>query len=81
MLRNRIQGDFFEIDAVGRKQSLKKYLINEKIPAQARDGLLVLAEGAHILWVIGGRISEAYKVTKDTERILEVQANGGELHE
>ena len=81
LLRNRCLGDYFIIDAQGRRQSLKKYLINEKIPARKREEILVLADGSHILWVIGGRISEAYKVTKDTERILEVQVNGGKMHE
>ncbi len=81
LLRNRCLGDYFIMDAKGRRQSLKKYLINEKIPARKREEILVLADGSHILWVIGGRISEAYKVTKDTERILEVQVNGGKMHE
>ena len=81
LLRNRSQGDFFVMDAQGRRQSLKKYLINEKVPARKREEILVLADGSHILWAIGGRISEAYKVTKDTKRILEVQVNGGKLHE
>ncbi len=81
LLRNRCQGDYFIMDAQGRRQSLKKYLINEKIPARKREEILVLADGSHILWTIGGRISEAYKVTRDTERILEVQVNGGKMHE
>lgn len=36
-----------------------------------------MAEGSHVLWVIGGRISEYYKVTEETERILKVQVDGG----
>ena len=35
--------------------------------------LLMLADGSHILWAIGGRISEYYKVTEHTEKILEVR--------
>ena len=81
LLRNRCQGDYFIMDSQGRRQSLKKYFINEKVPAEEREKIPVLAEGSHILWAVGYRISEAYKVTENTERILEIQVNGGCIHE
>jgi len=59
------------------KKTLKDYMKQEKIPRELRDTIYVLAEGNHILWVIGGRISHYYKVTKDTKRILQVQVTGG----
>ena len=80
-LRRRCWGDYLCIDSRGRTQLLKKYFINEKIPARDRDKVPVLADGSHIIWVIGYRISEAYKVTNNTTRILEVQVNGGSIHE
>ena len=81
VVRTRRQGDYFILDARGGKQTLKKYFINEKIPSGERDRIPVLAEGAHVLWAVGYRISEAYKVTDNTERILEVQVNGGNIYE
>ncbi len=81
LLRNRYPGDYFVMDASGRRQKLKKYLINEKVPKERRDSVLLLAEGSHIIWAIGYRISEVYKVTEDTQRILEVQVNGGSIYE
>ena len=61
----------------GGHKKLKDYLINSKIPKEERDQLLLLAEGSHILWVIGQRISEAYKVTQKTKHIFEVCIHGG----
>lgn len=58
------------------KKTLKKYLIEEKIPRQERERILLLTEGQHVLWVIGHRISEYYKVSKDTTHILQVQLRG-----
>ncbi len=81
LLRNPGPDDYLIIDAQGRHQSLKKYFVNEKIPAGMRESRLVLADGNHILWVLGYRISEACKVTEDTTQILEIQINGGEAHE
>ena len=37
----------------------------------------VLTEEDHVLWVMGMRISEYYKVTDDTKKILQVQIRGG----
>ncbi|MCI8282366.1 MAG: tRNA lysidine(34) synthetase TilS [Lachnospiraceae bacterium] len=81
LLRNRYPGDYFVMDESGRRQKLKKYLINEKVPKDQRDFVLLLADGSHVLWAIGYRISEAYKVTEETQRILEVQVNGGSIYE
>ena len=69
------------MDESGRRQKLKKYLINEKVPKDQRDFVLLLADGSHVVWAIGYRISEAYKVTEETQRILEVQVNGGSIYE
>lgn len=81
LLRNPGPEDYLIIDGQGRRQSLKKYFVNEKIPARVRSSRLVLADNNHVLWVIGYRISEACKVAEDTTRILEIQINGGEAHE
>ncbi len=77
LVRHRESGDYISLKGGGRK-SLKSYLIDQKIPLRLRDGIPVLAEGKHILWIVGWRISEYYKVTDDTKEILQVQAHGGE---
>ena len=69
--RKRRPGDWFQAFSDGRKQTVKAYMVNEKIPAVLRDQIPLLAEGDHVLWITGGRISEAYKVSETTARILE----------
>lgn len=76
-LRFRRTGDYFQLPGGGRK-SLKAYMIDEKIPQKQRDRIPVLAEGSHVIWLIGYRISEYYKVTAQTKQILEVAVDGGE---
>ena len=78
-VRRRQQGDFFLISG-GKKKSLKRYLIDEKIPREERERLFLFAEGSHILWVPGHRISEYYKISETTETILEIQICKGERH-
>ena len=48
-------------------------MVNEKIPSSERDTIPLLADQDHVMWVVGGRISEYYKVTSDTKRVLEVK--------
>ncbi len=77
VFRKRQSGDYLTLDGAGHKKKLKSYFIDEKVPKQKREQTWLLADGAHIAWVTGGRISAAYRVTEDTEQILEVQMTGG----
>ena len=72
-LRYREKGDFLVINDQGQKKLLKEYLIQEKIPVSLRGSLPLIADGKHILWVIGHRISAYYKVTGDTKRCLQMK--------
>lgn len=73
VVRTRKTGDFLVINKTGNHKLLKDYFITEKVPRRERDRVLLLADGSHILWVAGMRISEAYKVTDETKRILQVK--------
>jgi len=72
LLRSRKEGDYFTIDGALHRQSLKRYLVNEKVPRQKRDSLLVLADENHVLWIPGYRTSSGFRVEEATKRILEV---------
>lgn len=78
-IRTRRPGDYITIDKDGRKQKLKSYFINEKIPQEERDRIFLLAEGSHVLWVIGYRRGYAFRVCSDTEKIVKISINKGEL--
>ncbi len=75
-LRNREKGDYLTIRDDGARKSLQDYLVNEKVPKGERENLLVLADGHHIVWVLGKRISAHYKVTAQTQRILQIYIGG-----
>ena len=81
VIRTRRSGDYFIMDEKGHRQSVKSFFINEKIPREQREEILLLADGSHIVWIIGYRISFYYKISEDTKRVLKIQMNGGDKSE
>lgn len=73
-LRTRMTGDRIAVFADGRTQSIKEYMINARVPAHLRDRIPLLMGGDEVLWIVGCRASEAFRVTEDTRRILLVTA-------
>lgn len=71
-VRTRAEGDYLTISDDGKNKKLKEYFINEKVPQEERDSNLLVADGSHVLWVLGRRISSRYKVTDETSTIIEI---------
>jgi tRNA(Ile)-lysidine synthase len=74
-IRYRRPGDYLCVTESGGRKKLRDYFIDEKIPREKRDRILLLADGSHIIWVLGYRISTAYKVTEQTKTVLRIQVN------
>lgn len=71
-VRTKRAGDKIIINK-GQSKKLKSWFINEKIPAESRGDVLLLAEKEQILWIIGHRMSNGYQITEQTQRILQVE--------
>lgn len=71
-LRTRKAGDYLQINSQGGRKKLKDYFIDLKVPKEERDQILLVADGSHILWILGedSRISEKYKISDQTNKIL-----------
>ncbi len=77
VMRNRQPGDYLVVNASGGKKKLKDYLIDCKVPREKRGQIILAAQGQEILWAVGLRLSEAYKVGPDTREVLEIVYEGG----
>ncbi len=77
-IRTPQSGDFFIVDQEGHTKKLNRYFIDQKIPADLRHTQLLLCDGSHVIWIVGGRMSEYYKVEASTRQILQIQMKRGE---
>lgn len=81
VLRTRERGDFLTVRSDGGKKKLKDYMIDAKIPREQRDSVLLVADGPEIVWVVGYRVSEKYRVREGTEKIIQLEVSGGYTNE
>lgn len=63
-------GDYFMPLGMHQEKKLSDFLIDLKIPFNAKADITVLESAGDIVWVVGHRISDRYKVTPDTKRIM-----------
>lgn len=71
-LRNWEKGDVFQPYGMKGKKKVSDYLIDEKIPISEKEKTMVLCSGDEIVWLVGQRISEKFKIDKTTSEVLEV---------
>ena len=77
-LRHRRTGDMMVINGDGGRISLKDYFINEKIPRKLRDEIWLICDEIQVIWIIGYRLSEAFKVQEETKKVLKLELTEGE---
>ncbi len=70
-LRTRRNGDYFILDSEGHHKLLQDYFVNEKVPEETRDSILLFCEEDHVIWIVGHRASSGYFVSESTQRVLE----------
>jgi len=71
-LRSRLPGDRFHPLGMSGTKKLKDFLIDEKIPRAMRDSVPILTDRDNILWVVGYRMDDRFKVTSKTKTQLTV---------
>ena len=74
VLRHRRDGDRIAVYPDGRTKSLSDYLTDAKVPQKERDGLVLLAAGEEILWILGDRTGESARIGSTTGKAVCVTA-------
>lgn len=75
-LRTRQPGDRFTPMGVGGRKKVSDFMIDQKIPADWRDGLPLLVCGEAIVWVCGWRVDARYAVEPETADVWVARFTG-----
>ena len=70
MVRCRQPGDRFQPLGISQPKKLNEFMIDTKIPLAWRQRVPIVCSPEHIIWVVGWRIDDRVKVTRNTTRIL-----------
>ncbi|WP_410005020.1 tRNA lysidine(34) synthetase TilS [Aequorivita nionensis] len=71
-LRKWKRGDSFQPFGMKGKKKLSKFFKDEKIPLNEKEKIWLLLSDEKIVWVIGHRMDDRFKVTENTKRILKI---------
>jgi tRNA(Ile)-lysidine synthase len=72
-IRHRKPGDRFRPLGMKGSKKIKDYFIDEKIALDKRDEIPLVCDEENIIWVVGYRMSESYKITNKTQKVLHIK--------
>lgn len=79
IIRNRLEGDKIVPIGMSGTKKVKDIFINAKIPKNERDYIPIVTFDDEIAWVVGIKVSDSFKVTKDSKNILKIDFSRKEI--
>ncbi len=80
ILRKIIPGDSMTPIGLNGKKKVSDILIDLKVPLHLKEKVLVLVSGREIVWLVGLRVSDRFKITPNTKNIFEIARTCDKYH-
>ena len=73
IIRSRLDGDRFQPLGFDAPKRLNRFMIDLKIPQCWRERIPLVCCSGQIVWLVGYRIDDRFKVTSQTKRVLKIE--------
>ena len=73
LIRKWQQGDYFQPLGMTGFKKVSDFFIDEKIPIHEKENTWILCSGKKIVWIMGYRIDNRFKVLPETSKILKIE--------